>query len=225
MVSKTVARRPVPERRLKVTEKRRFIDLDGGLFGAPGSFDTVLGIDQSTSGFAVTAMADQGAPIFHSWCTKLPGHGVFRLRAAQEFLYGVLEQLTEERRQVKYSVMEGYAFSRQMGHMLGELGGAVKLILAEYYGLAGPDSPGYPLIVPPSTLKKFTVGKGSGVAKQQMLLAIYKKWGVEFADDNMADSYALAMIGRCRDVERGLHAYELESLKVLRDPKHREVSV
>jgi crossover junction endodeoxyribonuclease RuvC len=41
------------------------------------------------------------------------------------------------------------------------------------------------------TLKKYATGKGTS-KKQEMLLQIYKRWGVEFNDDNAADSYALA---------------------------------
>ena len=37
-------------------------------------------------------------------------------------------------------------------------------------------------------------GKGQGVSKSQMLLNVYKKWGVEFTDDNAADSYSLAKL-------------------------------
>ena len=43
------------------------------------------------------------------------------------------------------------------------------------------------------TLKKYASGKGNA-KKQEMLLQIYKRWGVEFNDDNAADSYALARL-------------------------------
>lgn len=46
-------------------------------------------------------------------------------------------------------------------------------------------------IVPPKTLKKFVTGNGN-TKKEQMLLNIYKKWGVEFSDNNVADAYGLA---------------------------------
>lgn len=50
------------------------------------------------------------------------------------------------------------------------------------------------MIVPPTSLKKYVTGKGQGVSKSQILLNVYKKWGVEFTDDNAADSYGLAHI-------------------------------
>lgn len=221
MAESRVLRREVPARRPSPSTKHTQ-EVDGGLFEAPGTFPTVLGIDQSYGGFGVTAMALDGSPKFHSWCHKAPGRGVFRLLAIDFFLYSVLEQLTVEHRPVKVSVMEGYAYGSQMANMAGELGAMVKLCLANYYGTTALDSPGFPLIVPPSSLKKYAVGKGTHVAKQHILLAVFKKWQVEFRDDNMADSYVLAQIGRQRDTEAGLLGYELDVLAKLRDPKHRD---
>ena len=55
---------------------------------------------------------------------------------------------------------------------------------------------GYPYILtPPSTLKKFVIGKqprGKGAKKELMLLHTFKKWGVEFSDNNLCDAYGLA---------------------------------
>ena len=48
-------------------------------------------------------------------------------------------------------------------------------------------------IIAPGTLKKFVCGKGKGHAKKNlMLLKVYKNWGIEFDDDNLADAYSLA---------------------------------
>lgn len=44
---------------------------------------------------------------------------------------------------------------------------------------------------PPTVLKKFITGKGN-VKKNLMLLHIYKKFNIEFDNDNLADSYGLA---------------------------------
>lgn len=46
-------------------------------------------------------------------------------------------------------------------------------------------------VVAPGTLKKFVAGDGRA-KKDLMLLKVYKKWGVEFDDDNLADAYGLA---------------------------------
>jgi len=46
-------------------------------------------------------------------------------------------------------------------------------------------------VVSPSALKKFVTGKGNA-KKDLMLLKTFKKWGVEFSDDNLCDAYCLA---------------------------------
>lgn len=46
-------------------------------------------------------------------------------------------------------------------------------------------------IIPPTTLKKFITGKGNA-KKELMLLNVYKHWGIEFEDHNLADAYSLA---------------------------------
>jgi Holliday junction resolvasome RuvABC endonuclease subunit len=48
-------------------------------------------------------------------------------------------------------------------------------------------------IIAPGSLKKFVVGKG--VAKKElMLLKTFKKFGVEFEDNNLCDAYGLARL-------------------------------
>lgn len=166
------------------------------------SSSVYVGIDQSYSGFAITLLNDEG---FSTTVYKSELRGVDRLRDIQAHLYDVL---------VDYHLldvaMEGYAFGSQMANMLGELGGMVKLTL-RLFGV-------YPLIVPPTNLKKYTCGKGQGVSKSQMLMYAYKNWGVEFNDDNAADSYALAHLVS----GSGKRTYEKDVYAKLQDPKFRE---
>ncbi len=50
------------------------------------------------------------------------------------------------------------------------------------------------LVIPPSTLKKFTCG--SGAAKKEMMIReVYRQWKVEAANNNEADAAALAYLG------------------------------
>jgi crossover junction endodeoxyribonuclease RuvC len=48
-------------------------------------------------------------------------------------------------------------------------------------------------VIAPGTLKKFVTGKGNA-KKEVMLLKTYKKWGVEFTDNNLCDAYSLARL-------------------------------
>jgi crossover junction endodeoxyribonuclease RuvC len=81
--------------------------------------------------------------------------------------------------------MEGYSFASRSGQAfsIGELGGVVKAYLFKE-GIT-------PKIIPPTSLKKFVTGKGNA-KKELMLKEVYKKWGVDFDDNNLADAYGLA---------------------------------
>lgn len=46
-------------------------------------------------------------------------------------------------------------------------------------------------VVSPGTLKKFVTGTGR-CKKELILLKTYKKWGIEFDNNNLADAYGLA---------------------------------
>jgi Holliday junction resolvasome RuvABC endonuclease subunit len=162
-----------------------------------------LGIDQSYSGFAITAYQGDS---YYTEVYKPDKRGIDRLKDLQAHVMNWLHEFDH----IDDVAMEGYAFGSQMANMLGELGGMVKLTLLDF-GI-------YPLIVPPTNLKKYVTGKGNGVPKSQMLLYVYKKWDVEFTDDNAADSYALArLVSGSHDL-----AYEKEVYDKLQDPKFRE---
>lgn len=47
----------------------------------------------------------------------------------------------------------------------------------------------------PSQLKKFVTNVGN-CKKNLMLKEVYKKWGVDFNDDNLADAYSLARLSK-----------------------------
>lgn len=161
-----------------------------------------IGIDQSYSGFAITALNDTG---YKTTVYKSDKRGVDRLKDIQAYVMNTLTEYT-----IQDVAMEGYAFGSQMANMLGELGGMVKLTLTDF-GI-------YPLIVPPTNLKKYVTGKGQGISKSQILMHVYKIWGVEFSDDNAADSYALAKLvsGEAK------YAYQKEVYDKLQDVKFRE---
>lgn len=48
--------------------------------------------------------------------------------------------------------------------------------------------------VPPATLKKYVTGKGNA-QKPDVRMAIFKRYGLDIADDNAADAFALRAIG------------------------------
>jgi len=159
------------------------------VFGVPNLKGPVwVGVDQSYSGFAITAIDKDGN--YYTEVKKIEGDGVERLHKSRAFLLGFLN-----RYMVDAIAIEGYAFGSQMANMAGELGGMIRLALFDTYRFDN-QAAALPLVVPPTSLKKYIAGKGTGIKKNQILLAVYKKWNVEFNDDNAADSYGLARIVR-----------------------------
>lgn len=101
--------------------------------------------------------------------------------------------------------LEAYAFSQAArAHQLGELGGVVRLALAERY-------PGRAAIAPIGVNKKHVSGKGNS-PKELLIMHVFKKWGFEAVDNNEADGYALARLAQ--SVARG--KFEAPGLVLLR---------
>lgn len=173
---------------------------DGVLAGEP----VWIGIDQSYSGFGFTALNGNG---YYTEVYKSDKRGVDRLRDIQAHVMNWIHEFDE----IADVAMEGYAFAGKGAvYQLGELGGMVKMTLRDFNI--------YPLIIPPTVLKKYATGKGTGVSKSQILLNVYKTWGVEFTDDNAADSYVLARIAQ----GHAQYAYQQQIIDKLQSPEYRE---
>ena len=181
--------------------------------GYSDNVDLYVGIDQSYSGFAITILGEDNS--YKTTVAKFDSGGVSRLSEIQNHLRETVRSATT-RGDVKDVAIEGYAYGREFGvAQSGELGGAVKLALYEM-GNIGKGQ--YPLIVAPTSLKKYVTGRGTGVQKNQMLLNVFKKWNVEFPDDNAADSFGLAHIAS----GKGKMAYEKEIYDKLQTAESRE---
>ena len=86
-----------------------------------------IGIDQSYTGFAFTAM-DMDSGEWMTTVTKAPGTHVDRLYFIGSSLEGTLNALSKNAEEVVVA-MEGYAYGSQMANMAGELGGLVKIFV------------------------------------------------------------------------------------------------
>ena len=181
-------------------------EFDGGL---QGSQEITIGIDQSLTGFALSAVSVEFPNKHKTWVFKSEYRGVQRLANIQSFLKDKLTQFQWEGWSVKDVAMEGTVLASQSALVLGELAATVKLTLWEKSIL--------PLQIPPMTLKKYATGKGTA-KKQEMLLQMYKRWGVEFNDDNAADAYALARLATGSAID----AIERETQEKIKDPKYRD---
>lgn len=150
-----------------------------------------IGIDQSYTGFAVVALNSstlQPTDYLGKFPPTKYSAPVDRLLAIEDWLDGVLHGWDPDG-----VAMEGYANGAKFGReAAGELGYAVKRVLRKSSWEC------IPTIVPPTSLKKFVTGSGTA-KKQEMLLGVYKRWGAEYKDDNLADAYSLARIAHAID--------------------------
>lgn len=67
----------------------------------------------------------------------------------------------------------------------------------------------------PGQLKQFATGKGN-TKKSEVMLQVYKRWGKEFSDDNLADAYVLAQMLKGMETEKGLTKAQMEVVKKIR---------
>lgn len=192
---------------------------DGGLIDGP----VTIGIDQSLTGFAMTAMNIAKPEAYETWVFKSDKSGVRRLANIRWWMENKFDFLDRQGCRIKDIAMEGTVLASHSALKLGELAGMVKLSIWDYFDgnvnsvIPFEDHIRTPLQVPPMTLKKYAAGKGTA-KKQEMLMQIYKRWHIEFNDDNAADSYALARLAA------GIANTEVERqiVEQLKDPKYRE---
>lgn len=195
--------------------------LFGGLLAS--NLRVAIGIDQSLTGFAMSAVRVDAPEQHMTMVYKSPYNGVQRLSDIQQFMYTFIQRLTDDGCEIVDIAMEGTVLASQSALVLGELSAAVKLELYNFFdGIAQvfPDPPAHlrtPLQIPPMTLKKYATGKGTS-KKQEMLMQIYKRWNVEFNDDNAADSYALARLAGAIHID----AIEKAIVEQVTDPKYRD---
>lgn len=188
-------------------------DVDGGLLSSPPKH-AVLGIDPSLTGFALTALSSHGQ--FHSWLYKSGHRGVDRLMDISLWLSLKIEHLQSKGIQIHDVGIEGTVVMSHSAVALGELHGAVRIALHN----ALPNSRGrYPQQIPPTMVKKYATDRGNA-KKNEVMLAVYKKWGVEYRDDNLADSYVIARMtaGFWETAYEGAVIDKLNDAKGFRDP-------
>lgn len=172
----------------------------------------VIGVDQSYTGFGYCVAGESKKKAFPLRKDEDP---IERLHRVRVWFRDWLE--VQDKDPVDRVVMEGYANGAKFGRELaGELGGVVKLAILDVTNTT-------PLIVPPTSLKKFVSGSG-GAKKNTMLLHVYRKWGAQFSDDNQADAYALEQFGRAYLAVQdgnteGLLKYEIEAIEAVRKAK------
>lgn len=150
-----------------------------------------LGLDLSLTGTGLCLIHPDYSIESTSLIHNVASDDVTRLFLNQTDLEAFLNSIKE---QVTLCCIEGPAFSvRDGGHLfqIGEWTGVAKLVL---YNLNIPF-----IIAAPLQLKKYISGTGKNVRKELIMLDIYKKYGEELRDNNIADAYVLSRIARDYD--------------------------
>ncbi|MFE6745914.1 hypothetical protein ACFVGM_08695 [Kitasatospora purpeofusca] len=172
-----------------------------------------VGIDPSYSGYAVVVIDDDGHHEEHLLDLSPAKYGtgaarLFLVHACLSDLYASVR----DRYDVHRICLEGYAPGSRFGReVLGELGGITRLALAQTW------PPDLLTVVSPSAAKKFATGSGTA-PKDTVLLQVYKKWGAEFASNDLADAYVLARVARGMTLGTSWK-YEEQVVKALRSGK------
>ncbi len=119
---------------------------------------------------------------------------------------------------VAFVAIEGYAYGAvNQAFSLGEIGGVLRLLVHEEYGLSRVD-------VPPASLKKWATG--SSEADKDAMVAAAVADGARLGDHNQADAYFLARIALALSIEdpaaRPRERSKLEVIRSLTNPSSRK---
>lgn len=165
----------------------------------------VMGIDPSLTSTGLVVLSN--SELISSETIGIKEKGIARLLELQNILEGRLFTYKPD-----LVVIEGYAFARSnQAHQMGELGGMIRMLLTQKR---------VPWIeVAPTQVKKFATGKGNA-AKDLILMNVYKRWGVEFDSNDIADAYVLARIGLAVSGDmKGLTQDQVKIVKAVRQKK------
>jgi Holliday junction resolvasome RuvABC endonuclease subunit len=142
---------------------------------------TFLAIDQSLNHTGYCIFDDNGV-LLDNGVFEPKTKNIERVFEIKQFLKNKITQYD-----IKSIAIEGYSFMSGMRSLTGlaELGGMIKLLA---YDQTIPVT-----IIPPTVLKRFITGKGVG-KKELVLLNVYKKFGFDVDNNNIADAYVLGQI-------------------------------
>lgn len=162
----------------------------------------VLGVDQSSTSSGVCILDYTGNVVLLQRIVppkKLTG--VPRL----QYIRDTLQQIINAHSEIKMACTEGYSYnSNNKKFVLGEVGGTVKLVLADN---------NIPLIeAAPKQRAKFATGHGSA-DKDQVQISIKSKWGEDIKQNDESDAYVLARIAYTSLLKNTVDRSELEIIK------------
>lgn len=171
-----------------------------------------VGIDPSYGGLAIVVRDNDRT---HDWVRSFPlskfPSGTHRLAAVEKAVFEHIH-LNEWGDQISAICMEGYSRGSSMRREeAGEVSAATRIGV---YNSLEKDVP--IIFVAPQMLKKFATGSGKA-DKKQVIAAVKENWGIEYANDNLADAFVLSVISEMLFLERDSPlVYQQEVLDRLR---------
>ena len=152
-------------------------------------------IDPSLTSTGIVVLRDGKVELAVTTKNKPALGTIDRVRLIYERIVCVAESLTDGKQwqAPDLIVIEGFSYGSK-GRSVFDIAYLGWRIREELERLRTEDNIPW-LEVPPSQLKKFATGQGNA-NKEIILQQVYKRWGVEFSDNNQADAYVLAQIGR-----------------------------
>lgn len=153
------------------------------------SRELFCGIDASFSGTGLIIIDQDNNIIKEQLISTNKKNDIFDIEKRIIYITKQLECILEFKNELKLTLIEGLSY--------GSTGdGAAQLAALNYYIriflLQNNINYGFPT---PPALKKFVTGKGN-CKKNLMLKEVYKKWGVDFTDDNICDAYSLSRLAK-----------------------------
>jgi crossover junction endodeoxyribonuclease RuvC len=141
----------------------------------------VAGFDLSLTGTGVVVLSEKLEVLYkRTITTKL--RDMERLAFIRGEIGAIVSQFKPS-----LACIEGYSMGSRAGQLasIGELGGVIKLLMHR-------NNFKY-VIAAPTQVKKFVTGKGNS-KKDEMMMAVFKRWGFEAKTSDEADAYGLARI-------------------------------
>lgn len=147
----------------------------------------VIGIDPSLNNTGICILRNKFIkPGKHS-IIRIDNTRINKKIAKWDNIWNTCRDIIKLKHKILGVYIENYSFGKTRQANLtnaGEVQGLIRFVFRNY--------PIYEIA--PTTLKKFVLGTGRG-NKNLILKEVYRKWGIDFNDDNEADAYALARMG------------------------------
>ena len=155
----------------------------------------IIGIDPSLTATGIVVLRDGKVELAEKTKNSPDLGTIERVRLIRERIIDITENLIneEEWQAPDLIAIEGFSYGSK-GRSVFDIAYLGWRIREDLERLKEQDNIPW-LEVPPSQIKKFATGQGNA-NKEIILQQVYKRWGYETHDNNIADAFVLAQIGR-----------------------------